>query len=137
MSTSFFALVFALTDYIITLVIVVLYPLYYVVIASVSEPYDAYVILPEGVSVCNIFVGISALSPDNSEKPVIQQMNEAIGVTIDELHDVPVAFKEYDCNSIIIRMGTLVCKYDITAFSIWFYRLSCRTSCNHGRKSVL
>ena len=30
-----------------------------------------------------IFAGISALSPDNSEKPVIQQMNEAMGVTID------------------------------------------------------
>lgn len=30
----------------------------------------------------NIFAGISALSPDNSEKPVIQQMNEAMGVTV-------------------------------------------------------
>lgn len=30
-----------------------------------------------------IFAGISALSPDNAEKPVIQQMNEAMGVTID------------------------------------------------------
>lgn len=31
----------------------------------------------------HIFAGISALSPDNSEKPVIQQMNEVMGVTID------------------------------------------------------
>lgn len=30
-----------------------------------------------------IFAGISALSPDNSEKPLVQQMNEAMGVTID------------------------------------------------------
>lgn len=30
----------------------------------------------------NIFAGISALSPDNSEKPVIQQMNDNMGVTI-------------------------------------------------------
>lgn len=30
----------------------------------------------------NIFAGISALSPDNEEKPVIKQMNEAMGVTI-------------------------------------------------------
>ena len=30
----------------------------------------------------HIFAGISSLSPDNSEKPVIQQMNEAMGVTI-------------------------------------------------------
>lgn len=30
----------------------------------------------------HIFAGISALSPDNAEKPVIQQMNEAMGVTI-------------------------------------------------------
>lgn len=31
----------------------------------------------------HIFAGISSLSPDNSEKPVIQQMNEAMGVTIE------------------------------------------------------
>ena len=31
----------------------------------------------------NIFAGVSALSPDNSEKPLVQQMNEAMGVTID------------------------------------------------------
>ena len=30
-----------------------------------------------------IFAGISALSPDNSEKPIVQQLNEAMGVTID------------------------------------------------------
>ena len=30
-----------------------------------------------------IFAGVSALSPDNSEKPIVQQMNEAKGVTID------------------------------------------------------
>lgn len=30
-----------------------------------------------------IFAGISALSPDNSEKPIVKQMNEAMGVTID------------------------------------------------------
>jgi len=30
-----------------------------------------------------IFAGIGSLSPDNSEKPVIQQMNEAMGVSID------------------------------------------------------
>lgn len=30
----------------------------------------------------DIFAGISALSPDNSEKPVVQQMNEAMDVTI-------------------------------------------------------
>lgn len=30
-----------------------------------------------------IFAGISALSPDNSEKPLVQQLNEAAGVTID------------------------------------------------------
>ena len=30
-----------------------------------------------------IFAGVSALSPDNSEKPVVQQMNDAMGVTID------------------------------------------------------
>ena len=30
----------------------------------------------------NIFAGISALSPDNSEKPVVQQMNAALGVTV-------------------------------------------------------
>lgn len=35
-----------------------------------------------GVTEFNIFAGISALSPDNSEKPVIQQMNEAMGVTV-------------------------------------------------------
>jgi len=29
-----------------------------------------------------IFAGIGALSPDNSEKPVVQQMNEAMGVTV-------------------------------------------------------
>ena len=31
----------------------------------------------------SIFAGISALSPDNSEKPLVQQMNEAMGVTIE------------------------------------------------------
>lgn len=31
----------------------------------------------------NIFAGVSALSPDNSEKPLVQQMNEAMGVSID------------------------------------------------------
>ena len=30
-----------------------------------------------------IFAGVSALSPDNSEKPLVQQMNEAMGVTIE------------------------------------------------------
>lgn len=30
-----------------------------------------------------IFANTSALSPDNSEKPLVQQMNEAVGVTID------------------------------------------------------
>ncbi|BCN29280.1 type 2 periplasmic-binding domain-containing protein [Anaeromicropila herbilytica] len=30
-----------------------------------------------------IFAGISALSPDNADKPIIQQMNKAMGVTID------------------------------------------------------
>lgn len=30
----------------------------------------------------NIFAGISALSPDNSEKPVIKQMNEKMGITV-------------------------------------------------------
>lgn len=30
-----------------------------------------------------IFAGISALSPDNSEKPIVQQLNEAMGVTIE------------------------------------------------------
>ena len=30
-----------------------------------------------------IFAGISALSPDNSEKPLVQQLNEAAGVTIE------------------------------------------------------
>lgn len=30
-----------------------------------------------------IFAGISALSPDNSEKPLVKQLNEAVGVTID------------------------------------------------------
>ena len=30
-----------------------------------------------------IFAGVSALSPDNSEKPIVQQMNEAKGVTVD------------------------------------------------------
>ena len=30
----------------------------------------------------HIFAGISSLSPDNAEKPVIQQMNETMGVTI-------------------------------------------------------
>jgi putative aldouronate transport system substrate-binding protein len=30
-----------------------------------------------------IFAGISALSPDNSEKPLVQQLNEAMGVTIE------------------------------------------------------
>lgn len=31
----------------------------------------------------SIFAGISALSPDNSEKPLVQQMNETMGVTIE------------------------------------------------------
>ena len=31
----------------------------------------------------NIFAGVSALSPDNSEKPLVQQMDESRGVTID------------------------------------------------------
>lgn len=35
-----------------------------------------------GVTEFNIFAGISALSPDNSEKPVILQMNEAMNVTV-------------------------------------------------------
>jgi len=35
-----------------------------------------------GTTEFDIFAGIGALSPDNSEKPVIQQMNEAMGVTI-------------------------------------------------------
>ena len=30
-----------------------------------------------------IFAGVSSLSPDNSEKPLVKQMNEAMGVTID------------------------------------------------------
>lgn len=30
-----------------------------------------------------VFAGISSLSPDNSEKPLVQQMNEAMGVTIE------------------------------------------------------
>lgn len=30
-----------------------------------------------------IFAGISALSPDNSEKPIVQQLNETMGVTIE------------------------------------------------------
>lgn len=30
-----------------------------------------------------IFAGVSELSPDNSEKPIVQQMNEAKGVTIE------------------------------------------------------
>lgn len=30
-----------------------------------------------------IFAGIGALSPDNSEKPIVKQMNDAMGVTID------------------------------------------------------
>lgn len=30
-----------------------------------------------------IFAGISALSPDNSEKPMVQQLNEAMGVTVE------------------------------------------------------
>ncbi|MDD3277520.1 MAG: extracellular solute-binding protein [Lachnospiraceae bacterium] len=30
-----------------------------------------------------IFAGISALSPDNAEKPIVKQMNEAMGVTVD------------------------------------------------------
>ncbi|MDO4331316.1 MAG: extracellular solute-binding protein [Eubacteriales bacterium] len=30
-----------------------------------------------------IFAGISALSPDNSEKPLVKQLNEAMGVTIE------------------------------------------------------
>ena len=30
-----------------------------------------------------IFAGISPLSPDNSEKPLVQQMNEKMGVTIE------------------------------------------------------
>ncbi len=35
-----------------------------------------------GVTEFNIFAGISALSPDNSEKPVILQMNEAMNITV-------------------------------------------------------
>ena len=30
-----------------------------------------------------IFAGVSALSPDNSEKPLVKQMNEAMGVTVE------------------------------------------------------
>ena len=30
-----------------------------------------------------IFAGISPLSPDNSEKPLVKQLNEAMGVTIE------------------------------------------------------
>ena len=30
-----------------------------------------------------IFAGVSELSPDNSEKPIVQQMNEAKGITIE------------------------------------------------------
>ena len=36
-----------------------------------------------GTTNFNIFAGISALSPDNSEKTLIKKMNEAMGVTID------------------------------------------------------
>lgn len=35
-----------------------------------------------GVKEFDIFAGVSALSPDNSEKPVIQKMNEAMGITV-------------------------------------------------------
>jgi putative aldouronate transport system substrate-binding protein len=31
----------------------------------------------------HIFAGVSSLSPDNSEKPLVQQMNDAMGVSID------------------------------------------------------
>lgn len=36
-----------------------------------------------GTTNFEIFAGISALSPDNSEKTLIKQMNEAMGITID------------------------------------------------------
>lgn len=40
-------------------------------------------VIDPSVTNFKIFAGISALSPDNSEKPIVQQLNEAMGVTID------------------------------------------------------
>ena len=42
----------------------------------------ASVAMAEEQTTFRIFAGVSALSPDNSEKPLVQQMNEAMGVEI-------------------------------------------------------
>ncbi len=50
--------------------------------AGSEESADAAAASDSSVNEFNVFAGISALSADNSEKPVVQQMNEAMGVNI-------------------------------------------------------
>ncbi len=50
--------------------------------SAVSEGGEDTAASDSSVNEFDVFAGISALSADNSEKPVVQQMNEAMGVTI-------------------------------------------------------